>query len=82
MIRDRKTNKLDGKQINETEYKQGEGNWHCDVTLCLAIKIDTKLRSIVVLCEIEQHGNLAGPARSAGFPLVFIVTLFHNIVCA
>ena len=46
--------------MNETEYKQGQGNWDCDVTLCLAIKIDTKLRSILVLCEIETARNASG----------------------
>ena len=53
--------KTEQEKINEM-YKQGQGNWYCDVTLCIAIKIYTKLRSILVLCEI-------GTARSAGFPL-------------
>ena len=58
-----------GKKITN-KYKQGQGNWYFDVTLCLAIKIDTELRSILVLCEIETALTLARPARSTGFPLV------------
>ena len=47
MIRNRKQNKPNGKKINETEYKQGQGSWYCDVTLCVAIKNYAKLRSIL-----------------------------------
>ena len=47
-------------------------DWYCDITLCLAIKIELQLRPISTLCELANRLYFQGDVQMAVSALIVL----------